>query len=311
MLWLKLLFDCIIQRYNNIKVACTDIVCFCCFGSSFQTILSSRGSPRSVLTLSGTAAATGLGQQRADRSENNPDQIRLRSVKNKSKRKCGHLLTELIPLSFTSWLLSDSYRAEEQRWRNDYMPSQRLHIHVRLFQLHACNHSFYFLIVRCVDGFVPVWVSVRYQRACAAGWHMTQNCGKACAALRQQSAQRAAELSCCRTASLEKAEWVKVLIFGSCACVCEQCTYRQLAALCWAQRGSSCRRSPHQIGKRWTEKEIAPNTVTDNSTCISVSRGFMHMHTKTHMHSHTAVPADCVSWTAGFLLAYGWDWIVL
>lgn len=166
--WQKLLFDCMIQRYNNIKAACTVIV-----------IVSSRGSPRSVFTLSGTAAATVLGQQRADRSEKNLVQIWLWSVKNKSKRKCGHLLTELIPLSFTSWLLSDSYRAEEQRWRNDYMPSQRLHIHVRLFQLHACNHyqsSFYFLIVWCVDGFVSVWVSVCVTKELAQPgdtWHKT------------------------------------------------------------------------------------------------------------------------------------------
>lgn len=38
-----------------------------------------------------------------------------------SKRTSDRILTELIPLSFTSWLVSDSYRAEEQKWESDYM----------------------------------------------------------------------------------------------------------------------------------------------------------------------------------------------
>lgn len=148
-----------------------------------------------------------------------------------------------------------------------------------------------FLLSYCsMCGWICVCMSqcVSYQRACAAGWHMTQNCGRACAALQQQSAQRAAELSCCRTASLE--ECMKVFIFirvHVCVCLCEQCTYRQLAALCWAQRGSSCRRSPHQIGKKLTEKENCTKHCHWQLCLYYVSRGFIHIHTQTHMHTHT------------------------
>lgn len=171
-----------------------------------------------------------------------------------------------------------------------------------------------FLFSYCsMCGWICVCMSqcVRYQRACAAGWHMTQNCGRACAALQQQSVQRAAELSCCRTASLEKAEeCMKVLIFGSCACVCVCGCVNSVHTD--SLQGCAELEGAHRAGgvlikleKDRLKKKIAPNTVTDNSTCISESRGFIHMHT------HTAVPADCVRWTAGFLLAYGWDWSVL
>lgn len=101
---------------------------------------------------------------------------------------------------------------------------------------------------------------------------------------------------------------MKVFIFGSCACecVCVNSVHTDRLQRCAELKGA------HRAGgvlikleKDGLKEKIAANTVTDNSTCISVSQGFIHMHTQTHMHSHTAVPADCVRWTAGFLLAYG------
>lgn len=140
----------------------------------------------------------------------------------------------------------------------------------------------------CIDGFVHVWICVRYQRACAAWWDMTQSYRRACAALQMQIVQSGAELPCYHIAFLGNRRVDEGVRPNSsnhlCAYsggfayiwVCMQ-AYQQPAALCWAQRGSSSQRSPHQTGKRWTDKE----------SCVR-NRELIAQHTHTHTHPCTS-----------------------